>query len=195
MPEVTALRPQPGGRILVELDGAPWRSLPAEACVRAGLSTGGELDRRAVRLLRRELRRAEALDAATRALARRECSRHEVALRLERRGVAPATREEVLDTLARAGYLDEERFARSAAQSLCRRHAGDAEIRARLERSGVEGEVIARAIAELPPESERARAIATAKGGGTRALSYLARRGFGDEAVECAAGAVLADEP
>ena len=67
MPTVTALRDDRRGRVAVELDGAPWRVLPLEAVVRAGIAEGRLLDRNALRLLRRELRRAEALRVATRA--------------------------------------------------------------------------------------------------------------------------------
>lgn len=194
MVEVTALRPQPGGRVLVELDDRPWRVLPADVCVRAGVRTGCTLDRASLRVLRRELRRADALGAATRALSRRDLSRHELAMRLERRGVVPAVRDEVLGVLGRAGYVDDVRFARSTSRALCARNAGDAEIRARLDRSGIDTDLITAAIAELPPEVERARAIAADRGGGRRALAYLARRGFGDDAIEAAADGVLAEE-
>ena len=63
MPTVTALRADRRGRVAVELDGRPWRALPADVVVRAGLAEGRPLDRPALRLVRRELRRAEALAA------------------------------------------------------------------------------------------------------------------------------------
>ena len=37
---VSALRAEPRGRVAVELDGASWRVLPAEAVIRAGLAVG-----------------------------------------------------------------------------------------------------------------------------------------------------------
>ena len=195
MARVTALREQRPGRVLVELDGVEWRALPSEVCISTGLASGIELDRPRLRLLRRELRHSEALRVAERALARREGSRHELAVRLRRAGVARAAREQALDTLARAGYLDDDRFARATALALCGRDAGDAAIRDRLERSGIDPEVIGRILAELPPEADRARAAAAAKGGGARAYRYLVRRGFGEDAAEGAVGAALAGEP
>src|SRR4051794_19625280 len=71
MPRVTALRPARPGRVLVELDGEAWRTVSLEVAARSGLELGLELDRTRLRTLRRELRRAEALDAGARALARR----------------------------------------------------------------------------------------------------------------------------
>ncbi|HJQ73262.1 MAG TPA: hypothetical protein VJ814_00130, partial [Gaiellaceae bacterium] len=68
-PTVTALREHKGGRVAVELDGKPWRVLPADVVVRAGLGVGRRLDRPTARDLARELRRARALAAATRSLA------------------------------------------------------------------------------------------------------------------------------
>ena len=60
-PVVTALRERPRDRVEVELDGAPWRVVPAEAVVRAGLAPGRPLDRASARALGRELRRLQAL--------------------------------------------------------------------------------------------------------------------------------------
>ena len=68
MPTVTRLRDARSGRVAVELDGAPWRTLPVDVVARAGLTEGRALDRPALRLLRQELRRAEALTVAGRGL-------------------------------------------------------------------------------------------------------------------------------
>ena len=75
MPCVTALRGVGRGRVAVELDGAAWRTVPLEAAVCAGLSVGIELDRSALRTLRRELRRLEALSVAVGALRYRDHSK------------------------------------------------------------------------------------------------------------------------
>jgi hypothetical protein len=111
MPTVTALREDRRGRVAVELDGAPWRVLPVDVVVRAGISQGRSLDRPALRLLRRELRRAEALHVAGRALRHRDLSRRLLAERLERAAVSPAAAAESLETLERAGLVDDGRVA------------------------------------------------------------------------------------
>src|SRR2546428_14127203 len=110
MPTVTALRESRRGRVAVELDGARWRTLSSDVVFRAGLSIGRSLDRPALRLLRRELRRAEALGAAARALRTRDHSVHSLDARLERARIAASERVEAIATLARAGLVDDPRF-------------------------------------------------------------------------------------
>ena len=46
VPTVTALHPERREPVRVELDGAPWRTLPGRGRLAAGLSAGVELDRR-----------------------------------------------------------------------------------------------------------------------------------------------------
>jgi SOS response regulatory protein OraA/RecX len=181
---VTALRAPKPGRVAVELDGARWRTLPLEVVVRAGLSVGEALDRPRLRLLRRELRRHEAIVAATGALRHRDHSARSLEQKLERGGVAPAERAATLDTLGRAGLLDDARFASDRARTLAGRGWGDAAIRADLERQGLDGEPVAEAIAALDPERERAREHAARRGGGPRAARWLASRGFEADALE-----------
>ncbi|HEX9379963.1 MAG TPA: RecX family transcriptional regulator [Gaiellaceae bacterium] len=195
MPTVTALRDDRRGRVAVELDGAPWRVIPVEVVVRSGLAEGRALDRAALRLLRRELRRAEALAVAGGALRRRDLSRRGVAERLERAAVAPVIAAESLEVLARAGFLDDARFARTRAEALAERGYGDAAIRHDLERRGVAGEVLQGALDELEPERERVRGIVARRGRGARTARYLASKGFGEEAVELASGGDFANDP
>ena len=104
MPTVTRLREDRRGRVAVEFDGTPWRTLPMSVVVRAGLSEGRSLDRPALRLLRRELRRAEGLSVAGRALRARDLSRSELAARLERAAVTPSAAEESVAALAGPGW-------------------------------------------------------------------------------------------
>ena len=97
MPEITGLREISASVVLVELDGVLWRKLPLLAAARAGLSVGKRLEREDLRLLRRELRRAEALTKATRMLARRPLPRALLEDRLEQKGVAPAALGEAVE--------------------------------------------------------------------------------------------------
>ncbi len=85
MPTVTALRDDRRGRVAVELDGVPWRLLPLDVVARAGIAEGRVLDRPALRLLRRELRRAEAL-RATEAVAGLAGEAERASRLVERRG-------------------------------------------------------------------------------------------------------------
>jgi regulatory protein len=193
---VTRLRATGSGRVAVEVDGERWRTFPEEVVVRAGLSSGLELERPFLRGLRRELRRHRALAAATRALQARPLTERRLDERLRRSGFVPRERAEALGTLRRAGFLDDERVALSRAELLADRFGGDAFIRHDLRGQGLDDETIDRALAALTPESTRAVRAAASRGGGVRAARYLARRGFGEEAIEAALGAdVVANEP
>ena len=184
MPVVTALRDDRNGRVAVELDGAPWRVLPVDVVARSGLTEGRRLDRPSLRELRRELRRAEALDVAARALRRRDLSVRGLAQRLERAEVAPAAAAESLEVLQRVGLVDDERFARSRAAALAGRAYGDAAIRHDLEGQGVAAEAVAGALEALEPEVDRARRVVARRGRGPRTARYLAAKGHAQDTVE-----------
>src|SRR5439155_1071737 len=79
-----------GGRVEIELDEAPWRTLPVDAVVRAGVVLGREFDRATARDLARALRRSEALRTAGCALRFRDLSAKALDERLARRSVPPA---------------------------------------------------------------------------------------------------------
>ena len=195
MPKVTKLRRERGrGRsVVVELDGAAWRTLPLEVVARSRLQVGDELDRERARIVRRELRRHEALAASSRALRHRDLSAHRLEERLERQAIAPVERAQTLETLMRAGVVDDERLARSRAAALAARGYGDAAIEFDLKRQGLPAEIVELVLAELEPERERAARVLASAGGGSRALRALARRGFGDDAIEAAAADVADD--
>jgi regulatory protein len=129
-----------------------------------------------VRTLARALRRDRALAHAARALRTRDRTSAELDARLERAGFSGHVRSDARDVLARAGLVDDERFARKRAAALAERGRGDAAIRWELERRGVPPEAIETALAALEPEQERANRL----GLGPQAL---ARRGFSDDVV------------
>ena len=190
MPRVTALRPARPGRVLVELDGERWRAIPLEVAARSGLTVGLELDRERLRRLRRELRRAEALDAGARALARRDRSAEGLKALLERKGISAPEREEAIATLRRLGAVDDERLARARAAALAERGIGDDAIRVRLEQDGIAPELAAQAVASLEPERDRAVALVARRGAGPRTARWLAGRGFTPDSIEAAVPAV-----
>jgi SOS response regulatory protein OraA/RecX len=186
MPKVTALREEPGGRVRVELDGRPWRTLPLDVVARSGLAGGCELDRPRARLVRRELRRSEALTRAARALRRRDLPEQALDARLRRAGFQDEERQAALGTLVRAGLVDDARFAHTRASSLAERGRGDAAIAWELEGHGVAPELVESALASLVPERERALAVVARHGATAATARMLARRGFGEDAVEAA---------
>ena len=61
---------------------------------------------------------------ATGALSRRDHSAASLAARLERRGITPHERASALETLERAGYVDDLRFAAARASVLAAREPG-----------------------------------------------------------------------
>ena len=203
---VTALREQPRGRVEVDLDGAPWRLVPADVVVRTGLFIGRALDRETARTLGRELRRADALARAARALRPRDRSRRALEDRLTRAGVPALARNEALETLERVGLVDDARVAATRAQALAERGFGDAAIRYDLEREGLAGDLVEQALAELEPERERARELVARRrpgaeqpvqpgaehsgqpGAGARIARWLATKGFDPSSVEDALG-------
>lgn len=188
MPRITALREDRRGRVAVELDGVPWRTVPVAVAARAGLAEGRLLDRPGLRTLRQELRRAEALAVAGRALRARDMSRMSLAARLERAAVAPAAVEASLRVLEDAGAVDDERFARGRAESLAGRAYGDAAIRRDLEAHGLVRDIVESAMDSLEPELERARHVVERRGAGPRTARFLAGKGFNPESCEMALG-------
>ncbi len=187
---VTALHERPRGRVEIQLDGSPWRLVPADAVVRSGLQVGRALDRETARTLGRELRHGDAVARAARALGPRDRSRLALDERLARAGVPARTRGEALETLERAGLVDDARMSARRAEALAARGYGDAAIRYDLEQEGIAAELVEEALAELEPERERARALVERRGAEARTGRWLAARGFDPATVEDSLGGV-----
>jgi SOS response regulatory protein OraA/RecX len=181
---VTGLRERKRGRVAVELNGRPWRVLPTEAVVRAGLGVGRPLDRRTARELARELRRARALAQATRLLAVSGRSRGELEQRLSRARHSGSAQQEAVEALGRAGVLDDARLAESRAEQLARRGYGDAAIRSDLRRRLIPAEEATAAVAALEPELARVRVLVEGQTVTPALLRRLASRGFSRDTLE-----------
>jgi SOS response regulatory protein OraA/RecX len=188
MPVVTALRERGRGRVEVHLDGAPWRLVPEDAVVRAGLVVGRAIDRETARSLGRELRRAEAVGTALRVLRYRDQSRRRLEQRLTHRGIRAAARDDALEALEAAGYVDDERVATARAQALADRGYGDGAIRFALEAEGIAAGHVEAALHALEPEAERARALLAARDDRGKGLRWLAGKGFDASTLEDVAG-------
>ena len=181
---VTSLRERKRGKVEVELDGVPWRVLPATVVVRAELRVGRRLDRESARLLARELRRATAVARATRALSTRDRSRGELEARLNAAGIAETARDDALNALEEAGLVDDARVAESRAQALARRGYGNSAIRSDLRLRHIPSETITAAIDRLEPEEERALRAMEGKERTAAMLRRLRSRGFSSDTVE-----------
>lgn len=182
-PRLTALRRVRPGLVALEVDGSPWRVVPDEVVVKTGLARGALLDRPLLRRFRTELRSAEALRVAGRQVARGDVARHRLEERLVSRGVRPADAIAAVDTLARAGAVDDERLARTRASNLAERGWGNAAIIARLHQAGISGEAVEGALADLASEPVRAARLVVDLPV-RKAVAVLARRGFDPELVE-----------
>lgn len=128
------------------------------------------------------------IDLAAKALRQGDRSRHEIDEKLARAGIGADARAESLDTLERLGYVDDDRFAVDRAVALAARGYGDAYIEFELERHGLAAESVARALAVLEPEPDRAREQLAWLGASlptlAKAVARLSRKGFADESLE-----------
>jgi SOS response regulatory protein OraA/RecX len=129
---------------------------------------------------------SDALDAAARALTRRDRSEAGVLEVLRQKGVAEDEAVEAVETLRRLGAVDDERFAEAGAASLAKRGYGDAAIGFRLEREGVSRELAEQAVSALEPEIERARRLLARGGATAKTARRLASHGFAPDSIEAA---------
>ncbi|HEV7640112.1 MAG TPA: regulatory protein RecX [Gaiellaceae bacterium] len=128
------------------------------------------------------------IEIAARALQHRDRSRREIEARLARAGIDDDRLTDALDTLERVGYVDDGRFAGARAEALANRGYGDEWIRHDLREHGVAGEAIAEAVGALVPEGERAAGLVERLGRTPKTAKQLARKGFGEDALETALG-------
>ncbi|HST13554.1 MAG TPA: RecX family transcriptional regulator [Gaiellaceae bacterium] len=142
---------------------------------------------------RQQPQASDPIDLAAQALRHRDRSRSQIDERLARAGVEDDRRSDALDALERIGYVDDTRFAAQRAESLADREYGDEAIRVLLLAEGVTAEVAGEAVGALRPEVERAAEIVGRIGASPKTAARLARKGFGEDAVEAAAGGFATD--
>ena len=130
------------------------------------------------------------VDLAARALARRDRSEADLRRILRRKGVSEAEASEAVASLRDAGAVDDDRFARGAAEALASRGFGDRAIVLRLQRDGVERELALEAVSALEPEPERATRLVGRRGASPRTARWLVSRGFGRDSIDVALPAI-----
>ncbi len=141
------------------------------------------------RLVDPELRLQHALDLAYRYLGRRDRTVREVRQHLELKRVEPATIDEAVEELARAGYLDDARYAVRFAEDRRTLDAWGAErIARKLQTVGVATEHVRAALALQDAVDEREAAVAALRRRyptppatpreRERALGFLLRKGY-----------------
>jgi len=189
VPIITRLARTADTRVLIEVDDAPWRTLPTPLVDGLGFTIGTELTRPLLRTLRRQLRRHEAASKAERILASSDTSTARLGAALERSGVALRDRESLLDTLASSGLLCDARASQARATALANRGYGNLAIELKLETEGYEAADRQDAVESLDGESARAqRILEDKKFEPLQAARWLARRGFDEDICESIAG-------
>ena len=95
--------------------------------------------------------------------------------------------------MVRTGAVDDERFARSRAETLAGRGSGDAFIRHDLAGRGIAAELVEAAVSALEPETARAERIVARRGLSLKTARHLARKGFSEDAIEGTCGMAIAE--
>lgn len=138
------------------------------------------------------LRLQHAVDIAYRYLGRRDRTVSEVRLHLEVKRIEPVTIDETIGELARAGYLDDARYAQRFAEDRRSLDAwGAGRIERKLQSVGVAGEHVRAALSQQSAADEREAAVealrrrfatppATPRDR-ERALGFLVRKGYAME--------------
>jgi regulatory protein len=151
----------------------------------------------------------ECFDLAMKAMAARLHSRSELHRKLSRHEYGEAVINAVLDDLARLGYLDDERFARTKALSAAQhKHHGRRRAFMELRKAGVSGEVADKALADVyagHDSTTAARQLAEKQAPRLRKLDpqtarrrlvgMLQRRGFDYDSIKPVIDEVLGDRP
>jgi regulatory protein len=129
---------------------------------------------------------SQALEAALKALSRRELSHAELVARLERSGIDSKDAELASSRLTQAGYQSDERAAEERARVLAARLQGDLAIRVDLRRRGISEVEVESALEGIDPESARAAALARRSSSAEQLARALHRKGYTDDTIEAA---------
>jgi regulatory protein len=129
---------------------------------------------------------SQALEAALKALSRRELSHAELVARLERSGIDSKDAELASSRLTQAGYQSDERAAEERARVLAARLHGDLAIRVDLRRRGISEVDVDSALEGIDPELDRADALARRSGSAEQLARALHRKGYTDDTIEAA---------
>lgn len=198
---VSSLAPDPRrpGYLIVEVDQARYATLPLEVVDGLGLSAGAALSEDQAAGLKRAAESESAYLVASRLVAMRPHSVHELLGKLRDRGHHPRAIAEAVGRLQAAGLLDDGAYARHFVRVRAPRGHGPGRLLHDLLARGVDRLVAERAIGEvLQAEglevASQAKALAErrlAQLGQVpprqrrrRLLAYLARRGFRGREVQ-----------
>lgn len=198
---IVQLKPRPRGRVLVELSGGRFFTIPQEEAV--GLHPGDRLSPAQVAQLSEIDQWMRGRDRALSLLARRARTEREVQEALAVMGLAPKVCARVVGELRQAGFLDDAKFTREYVRTRVEgKGLGPHRLRYELRRLGVAEELIEEAIeARFSGEAQEELAFELARrklGQGPaderavrRVADMLERRGFDFEVVRTVAFKLL----
>lgn len=191
---ITAILPQEGkrSRLIVYMDSVPWMTLHKSTAVDLKIATGPVEDPEELKrkILARE--KQEAVDQLSRFLNLRPRSKNEVKGRLDRYGYPGDLIESVIETLVRAGLIDDSQFAQWWVKEGIRSgKKGRKRLKSELLARGVQKEVAEEALKKLYREEDdfcKAKELARRKyhfmvtldenKAKRRIIDFLVRRGF-----------------
>ncbi|MFM9106325.1 MAG: regulatory protein RecX [Chloroflexota bacterium] len=202
---ITAIRAQVNDpdRASVLIDGEFAFGLPALAVAEERLAPGQDLDAGRIAALLAIDERARAASAALAFLAYRPRSGKEVRDRLRQKGFAPPAIDHAIARLESWRYLDDEEFARRWVENRTTHHPRggrliEQELRVKgvdrdIARGAVDGAAIDERAAAIEAAVDRARRLSGEEPAAARRklAAWLARRGFGWDAVRPALDAAL----
>lgn len=185
--------PRAPGNLVVEVNGARFASLPADAVSRLRLAEGKPLDEAGFARLERAANVEAAYRVAVRLLALRPRAVNELLRRLRDRGHDPSAVGAAVGRLEEQGLLDDHEFARHFARVRSSRGHGPGRLITDLLARGVDRRKAEQAVYEVLDAEEvdvlgQARSLAEKRCGQLgdlpagvkqrRLLAYLGRRGY-----------------
>lgn len=190
---VSALKKTSSDRILVEFEGGESLRSTLAAVTDARLYVGMELGEEEYAALRRSSSRGLERQKALELLSRRPHSRKELKDKLLRRGVSEEDAEDCVAWLAERGFLDDEEYAGAVARHYAAKGYGAGRVRSELQRRGIDRELAADTLSDLPDNAGKIDAFLARRLGDShdreavrKVSAALFRRGFSWEEIRAA---------
>ena len=190
---VSALKKTSSDKILVEFEGGESLRSTLAAVTDARLYVGMELDEDAFAALKRSSSRGLERQKALELLSRRPHSRRELKDKLLRRGVSEEDAEDCVQWLSDRGFLDDEEYAGAVARHYAAKGYGAGRLRSELQRRGIDRELAADTLSDLPDNAGKIDAFLARKltdvndrEAVRKVSAALFRRGFSWEEIRAA---------
>lgn len=190
---VSALKKTSTDKILVEFEGGESLRSTLAAVTDARLYVGMELDEDAFAALKRSSSRGLERQKALELLSRRPHSRRELKDKLLRRGVSEEDAEDCMQWLSDRGFLDDEEYAGAVARHYAAKGYGAGRLRSELQRRGIDRELAADTLSNLPDNAGKIDAFLARKltdvndrEAVRKVSAALFRRGFSWEEIRAA---------